>query len=232
MSGDTEARKAQKIFASAEYPVREWIADHKGQVIDELFEAGFVGAEPILFDLDKLCKIKGKFLQMKVKVVPHDFKHNLRPEVLVHQTVRDSIQFLAYAVNVVFVTTLKTMEDPPEIQMAWDPKNFIYRPQYMPKVLQEYQMCQYAIDKISKGKPPPGKEDEWAADKVKYSARKDALKPQVDEIEEDVREKNEKLSKSKCISIEARYLKRDQLPPGTFTKHMRPVGAVQYQDPN
>lgn len=228
---DADAIKAQKIYASAEGPVREWIAQHVGSPVSDLFGKGFVGAEPVLFEMEKLCGVKGKYLQLKLAVVPHDFKHNIRQEVLSKKIVQDSVQFLAYATNVVYVTTLKTMENPPDdIQLAWDPVNFIYRPQYAPKELQEYRMCRHVLTQIDKT-PDKAKKAGWEDDRKKYSARAEELKPVVDAMEEEVKQKNAKLATSHGISIDARYLKRDQLPAGTFSKHVRPVAATMYQDP-
>jgi hypothetical protein len=217
MSTEDEV-KAHKIFASAEKPVRDWISEYLGA--DDLFGPGFDEAEPIMFQLED-----DRYLELKLQKVDAEYVHNI--EFLEKKEVRDAIEFLAYAVNVVFMTTLKSMDKNPaySILLAWDPHGLMYVPTCSPPKLREYQLCMHMLATLKKTDP------DWVAKYKEINDKMSGLKEEVEQLSDEIAARNEELQKISRISIVARVLSKEELPELIHTRHLKPVADVRYADP-
>jgi len=206
--------------------VRKWIAQYLGSDPAELFDPGMQQAEPIIFNMGD-----GQFLELRLAVVPADFEHALA-EMTKKKEVQHAIEFLAYAANIVFMTTLKTLEtgDAHDILMAWDPRKLTYTPTYSPPKLREFQLCNHMLSQLGKGCQDAEKKDAWVAEYKKYQTRALELKEPVLALEQVIRAKNEELSTLPRISITSRVIGRHDLPGNTYTRHLKPVADVQFED--
>lgn len=210
-----EQIKAQKIFSSAENPIREWIAKYLDTPVVDLFGLGMINTEPIIFQM------KDNYLELKLEVVNSEYKHQLG-EFIQNKEVQNAVQFLAYAANVVFMSSVKTLDKPlhrngilvSDILLVWDTIDLIYIPTYSPPLMREYQLCALRYKEHN--------------DHAAYNRMRE-LEPLIPV--EEIKQKNKMLAEFPRISIASRILNGNDLPIEMYMKHLKPVSDIKYDEP-